>query len=97
MTQTPIAPPSPDDIVLEDDSLTHRLDVEADGLIAEGERRAFDRVDSLRGAVRADASRVREGLEDGLVQARERIRRSPERAAFYAFGVGLIFGMLLRR
>jgi hypothetical protein len=97
MTQTPIAPPSPDDIVLEDDNLTHRLDVEADALMAEGERRSFDRVESLRGAVKADASRVREGLEDGLVQARERIRQSPERATLYALGIGVILGMLLRR
>ncbi|MCV0413543.1 MAG: hypothetical protein DI552_04820 [Brevundimonas sp.] len=97
MTQTPIAPASPDDIVLEDDSLTHRLDVAADEMIAAGERRSFDRPDSLRGAVKADAARLREGVEDGVVQARERIRQSPERATLYALGIGVILGMLLRR
>lgn len=97
MTQTPIAAPSPDDIVLEDDSLTHRLDREADALIAEGEARSFERVASVREAVRADASRFREGLEDGVVQAREVIRQEPTRAALYALGIGVILGMLLRR
>ncbi|WP_292069143.1 hypothetical protein [Brevundimonas sp. UBA7534] len=97
MTQTPIAPASPDDIVLEDDSLTHRLDVAADDVIAAGERRSFDRPESLRGAVKADATRLREGVEDGVVQARERIRQSPERATLYALGIGVILGMLLRR
>lgn len=97
MTQTPIAPASPDDIVLEDDSLTHRLDVAADDVIAAGERRSFDRPESLHGAVKADATRLREGVEDGVVQARERIRQSPERATLYALGIGVILGMLLRR
>jgi hypothetical protein len=44
-----------------------RLDVAADEMIAAGERRSFDRPDSLRGAVKADAARLREGVEDGGV------------------------------
>ena len=97
MTQTPIAPPSPDDLVLEDENLTHQLDREADALIAEGEGRSFERVASVRQAVRADAAGIREGLEDGVVHAREAIRQEPTRAALYALGVGIVLGMLLRR
>jgi len=37
MTQTPITPASPDDIVLEDDTLTQRLDRQADAILAEGD------------------------------------------------------------
>jgi hypothetical protein len=96
MTQTPIAPATPDDIVLEDESLTHRLDLEADALIAEGEARG-GRPQSLRAAVRADAAQVRNGLEDGVAVVQSRIREEPVRAAFYAFGLGLIAGLLLKR
>lgn len=37
MTQSPIAAPTPDDIVVEDDGLTQRLDREADAILASGE------------------------------------------------------------
>lgn len=97
MTQTPISPPSPDDIVLEDEGLTQRLDREADALIAEGEARAFDHVSSVRQAVRDDAALVRDKVTERIETARDTIREEPLRTTFYALGIGVVLGMLLRR
>ncbi|MDQ1153278.1 hypothetical protein [Brevundimonas sp. SORGH_AS_0993] len=96
MTQSPIAPPSPDDIVLEDDGLTQRLDREADALLAK-EDRAFERVSSVRQAVREDAAQVRDVMAQSVAQARDGIREEPMRATLYALGLGVLIGMLLRR
>lgn len=97
MTQTPIAPPGADDIVLEDDDLTHRLDRQADALIAEDEARSFRPVGSVRQAVRDDAHIIRERLADRVETTRDAIRDDPVRATLYALGVGVVLGMLLRR
>ena len=43
MTSSPIAPPSPDDIVLEDEGLTQRLDREADALLDKAELYGMDK------------------------------------------------------
>jgi len=97
MTQTPIAPPTPDDIVLEDDDLTQRLDREADAILAEGEARSFRRVSSVRGAVKEDAALIRDRLAHRVDLARDGIRDAPGRATFYALGVGVLIGLLLAR
>ena len=96
MTSSPIAPPSPDDIVLEDESLTQRLDREADALLARGDR-ASARVSSVRQAVREDAAQVRERVNQRVAQARDGIREEPMRTTLYALGLGVLIGMLLRR
>ena len=96
MTSSPIAPPSPDDIVLEDDDITQRLEREADALLAE-EDRAFARVSSVRQAAREDAAQVREMMNQRVAQARGSIREEPMRATLYALGLGVLIGMLLRR
>lgn len=97
MTQSPIAPPSPDDIVVEDDSLTQRLDREADALLAADERRTFGATTSVRQAVKEDADHVRQKVAGQVDHARDSIRDEPIRATLYALGIGVIVGMLLRR
>ncbi|MFN3837729.1 MAG: hypothetical protein ACK4MI_08460 [Brevundimonas sp.] len=97
MTQSPIAPPSPDDIVVEDDSLTQRLDREADTLLAADERRTFGATTSVRQAVKEDADHVRQKVAGQVDHARDSIRDEPIRATLYALGIGVIVGMLLRR
>ncbi len=97
MTQTPIAPPSPDDIVLEDEGLTRRLDREADALIAAGERRSFGGAKPLHVAVREDALLIRDRFTGRVELARDGIRDHPMKTTLYALGVGVIVGMLLRR
>jgi len=97
MTQTPVSPPSPDDIVLEDEGLTQRLDRDADALIAEGEARASEGVSSVRQAVRDDAAHLRDKVSDRVERVRDDIREEPLRTTFYALGIGVVLGMLLRR
>jgi len=97
MTQTPIAPASPDDIVLEDDTLTQRLDRQADAILAEGERRSFEDTTSLRQALRDDAELIRSKVVGRVETARDGIRDQPMKTTLYALGVGVIIGMLLRR
>ncbi|MCG2662510.1 DUF883 C-terminal domain-containing protein [Brevundimonas sp.] len=97
MTQTPITPASPDDIVLEDDTLTQRLDRQADAILAEGERRSFENTTSLRQALREDAELIRSKLVGRVETARDGIRDEPMKTTLYALGVGVIIGMLLRR
>lgn len=95
MTQSPIAAPTPDDIVVEDDGLTQRLDREADAILASGEEE--DSVASIRQAVKDDAERVRQKVADQIDDAREGIRDEPIRTTLYALGLGVIIGMMLRR
>ncbi|WP_293827119.1 hypothetical protein [uncultured Brevundimonas sp.] len=95
MTQSPIAAPTPDDIVVEDDGLTQRLDREADAILASGEEE--DSVASIRQAVKDDAERVRQKVADQIDDAREGIRDEPIRMTLYALGLGVIIGMMLRR
>lgn len=102
MTQTPLAPPSPDDIVLEDEGLTQRLDRAADALIAEADAAEIagddaPRVTSVRQAVRDDAALVRDKVAGRVDSARDTIRDQPMKATLYALGVGVLLGMLLRR
>ncbi|NBB65551.1 hypothetical protein GVN18_40520 [Pseudomonas sp. ODNR1LW] len=97
MTQTPIAPSSPDDIILEDDTLAQRLDRQADAILAEGEARSFEDTTSIRQAVRADADMLRSKLAGGIETARDGIRDEPMRTTLYALGIGVIIGMLMRR
>ena len=97
MTQTPISPASPDDIVLEDEGLTQRLDRDADALIAEGRARTSEGVSSVRQAVREDAAHLRDELTDRVERARDGIREEPLRVTLYALGIGVVLGMLLRR
>lgn len=97
MTQSPIAPPSPDDIVVEDDSLTQRLNREADTLLAADERRTVGAKTSVRQAVKEDADQVRQKVAGQVDHARDSIRDEPIRATLYALGIGIIVGMLLRR
>ncbi len=97
MTQTPIAPSSPDDIVLEDDTLAQRLDRQADAILAEGEARSFEDPTSLRQAVRADAEMIRSKVISRVETARDGIRDEPMKTTLYALGIGVIIGMLMRR
>ena len=97
MTQTPIAPSSPDDIVTEDDGPTQRLDRQADAILAEGETRSFEDTTSLRQALREDAAMIRSKLAGRVETARDGIRDEPMKTTLYALGIGVIIGMLMRR
>lgn len=97
MTQTPIDPARPDDIVLEDDGLTQRLDREADAVLARGEARSFEHVASVRQAVREDAALIRNKVSGRLDQGREAIQDHPMKATLYALGLGVVIGMILGR
>ncbi|MBB3870847.1 MAG: DUF883 C-terminal domain-containing protein [Brevundimonas sp.] len=95
MTQTPITSTVADDIVLEDDSLTQRLDRQADAILAEG--RSFEDTTSIRQAVREDAELIRQKVIGRVERTRDGIRDEPMKTTLYALGVGVIIGMLLRR
>ncbi|MEE2848899.1 hypothetical protein [Brevundimonas fontaquae] len=97
MTNTPISATSPDDIVLEDDDLTQRLDRQADAILAEGEGRSFGKTTSVRQAVREDAGLVREKISGRVHRVQEDIQDNPMKATLYALGIGVIIGMILRR
>ena len=97
MTQTPIAPARPDDIVLEDEDLTRHLDRQADEILARGEGRSFEHLTSVRQAVRDDAALLRAKVSGRLDQGRETIQDHPMKATLYALGLGVIVGMILRR
>ena len=97
MTNTPITSPSSDDIVLDDDDLTQRLDREADAILAGGERRTFGETVSIRQAVREDVGLVREKISGRVHRVQEDIQDSPMKATLYALGIGVIIGMILRR
>lgn len=97
MTNTPIASPSPDDIVLEDDDMTQRLEREADAILAAGEGRTFSETTSIRQAVREDAGLVREKISGRVHRVQEDIQDNPMKATLYALGIGVIIGMILRR
>ena len=97
MTNTPITSPSSDDIVLDDDDLTQRLDREADAILAGGERRTFGETASIRQAVREDVGLVREKISGRVHRVQEDIQDSPMKATLYALGIGVMIGMILRR
>ena len=97
MTNTPITSPSPDDIVLEDDDLTQRLDREADSILSGSERRTFGETASIRQAVREDVGLVREKVSGRVHRVQEDIQDSPMKTTLYALGIGVIIGMILRR
>jgi ElaB/YqjD/DUF883 family membrane-anchored ribosome-binding protein len=97
MTQSPIAAPTPDDIVVEDDSLTQRLDRQADDILSSGEDDSFAPTASVRQAVKDDAERVRQKVSDQIDDARDGIREEPMRTTLYALGIGVIIGLWLRR
>ena len=97
MTQTPIAPTSFDDIIPEDDSLTQRLDRQADAILAADEGRSFEDTTSIRQAVREDADMIRQKVVGRVELARDGIRDNPMKTTLYALGVGVIVGLLLRR
>ena len=94
MTQTPPAP-TPDDVVLQDDDLTHRLDREADALLAEDQTRRP--VSSVREAVREDAALLRDRAVERMETARDAVRDHPTQSTLYALGIGVLIGLLLSR
>ena len=89
--------PYPDDIIADDDDLTHRLDAEGDRLLLEGEQRAFAREKGLRQALRSDLDAGRGWARDRATLARTAIEDQPLKATLYALGVGVLIGILLRR
>lgn len=97
MTQSPIAAPTPDDIVVEDEGLTERLNRQADAILASGEDDGETHSASVRQAMKDDADRLRQKVAEQIDDARDGIRDEPFRMTLYALGVGVIIGMLLRR
>lgn len=82
-----------DDIEEDADSPSARLDREADAILLAGERRARP----LRRAVREDAGLVRDWGQERVVRLRGSVEAEPVKATLYAFGLGVVIGMLAVR
>lgn len=97
MPKTPVSVPATDDIVVADDDLTHRLNRQADEIIASAETGADDAVSSIRQAVREDVGHVRHKAVERAEEAVDAIRDAPIKSILYAAGIGVIIGLLLSR
>lgn len=96
-----------DDIQDDADEARAALDRRADAILADADARAFDEAErpardfeptsSLRQAVRDDLGQVRQLARARADRAREAIVDEPLKSAFYALGVGVLIGLLLRR
>lgn len=86
---------TPEEIDDEAGAATARLDAQADEILAGGA--AERRTTSIRRAVREDAAAVRARAAARAERARQAVQEEPLRATFYALGIGVIIGLLLRR
>ena len=97
---TDIYPAKADDIFSEDqqdDTLSSRLNRDADTLIHDAEERTFARSEGIREAVRSDIDHGRQWATERAELTREAIRDQPMKTALYAVGLGVLIGVLLRR
>ena len=97
MAKTPVSSSTVDDIVAEGDDLAHKLNRQADDIIANAKDGAHRTVSSVRQAVREDAGHVRDKAVERAEDAVDAIRDAPLKSVLYAAGIGVIIGLLLRR
>ena len=82
-----------DDIEEEVDSISARLDREADAILLAGE----DHARPLRRAVREDAYLVRDWGQERVSRLRGSVEAEPVKATLYALALGVVIGMLAAR
>ena len=87
---------SVEDIEGDVDTVSARLDREADAILASDERRAFA-PRPLRRAVREDAVLARDWGRHRAERLREAVETEPVKATLYALGIGVIIGLLAAR
>lgn len=92
MTDINSTPADIEDIVDTEDSVTARLDREADALLDRA-----DRPLPLRQAVREDLDEAKSWAQAKADHAREAVQNEPIRATLYALGAGVLLGLLLAR
>ncbi len=97
MSKTPVSAPAVDDIIIDDDDLTHHLNRQADDIIASAETGVDHAVSSVRQAVREDVGHVRDKAVERAEEAVDAIRDAPIKSVLYAAGIGVIIGLLLSR
>lgn len=92
MTDINSTPGDIEDIVDTEDSVTARLDRQADALLEDA-----DRPLPLRQAVREDLDEAKTWAKTRAEHAREAVQNEPIRATLYALGAGVLLGLLLAR
>lgn len=90
-------PLNAEDIVDDIDEGRERLDQAGDRWMADAEAKSYARDAGLRRAVRSDIESGRDWARQSAERARTRIEEEPLKASFYALGVGVLIGILLRR
>ena len=83
------------DIVDEPEGLGADLNRQADAFLAENADRRP--VTSVRGAVKEDASFIRDSARQTTVRVRERVAANPKSSVLYALGAGVMLGLILAR
>lgn len=88
--------------IVDDELESSSLDRQASDFLADADRRAsetrpFAQTTSIRQAVREDLNHTREWARSRATSTREAIVDEPIKAALYAFGAGVLIGLLLRR
>lgn len=96
MTETYAGPIGPEDIEDAADTLSARLDRQADVILSEAEARAFAPA-PLGEAVRKDAAEARAWAGDRAAQLRGAVETRPVKATLYALGLGVVIGLLIAR
>lgn len=96
MTETYAGSIGPEDIEDAADTVSARLDRQADAILSEAEARAFEPA-PLREAVRKDAARARDWGRARAARLRGAVETRPVRASLYALGLGVVIGLLIAR
>jgi hypothetical protein len=95
MTDPYSAPIRAEDIEDDGDTVSARLDREADAVLDAGTRASGPR--PLRNAVREDAAMAREWGRERAARLRGAVETRPVKATLYALGLGVVIGLLVAR
>ena len=94
MTDTPVRSDVTDPIDLGPDLPSDDLERQADAILEQADPSGPR---TLRQAIRQDAVAARDLSRDRATRLRADIAAEPIRATFYALGIGVVVGLLLRR
>lgn len=95
MTDPYSAPIRAEDIEDDGDTVSARLDREADAVLDAGTRASGPR--PLRNAVREDAAMARDWGRERAARLRGAVETRPMKATLYALGLGVVIGLLVAR
>ncbi|MBU1526022.1 MAG: hypothetical protein KKC29_15140 [Alphaproteobacteria bacterium] len=95
MTDPYSAPIRAEDIEDDGDTVSARLDREADAVLDAGTRASGPR--PLRNAVREDAAMARDWGRERAARLRGAVETRPVKATLYALGLGVVIGLLVAR